>query len=102
MNTGEAVVSVGGAEAREALATGDVVNTAARLQTAAPTGRLVGAARRIAPRATSIRYEALDAVEAKGKAEAVEAWLAVEPSLAPAERPARHGPLVGRGARARR
>ncbi len=41
VNTGEAVVSIGpGHESGEALALGDVVNTASRLQTAAPPGRL--------------------------------------------------------------
>src|SRR6266540_1080383 len=41
VNTGEAVVSIGpGHESGAALALGDVVNTASRLQTAAPPGRL--------------------------------------------------------------
>ena len=40
VNTGEAVVSVDMAPA-DALATGDVVNTASRLQSAAPAGRLI-------------------------------------------------------------
>src|SRR6266542_3159677 len=40
VNTGEAVVSVDMAPA-DALATGDVVNTASRLQSAAPSGRLI-------------------------------------------------------------
>src|SRR5579884_2405306 len=39
VNTGEAVVSVSATRA-DALATGDVVNTASRLQSAAPPGRL--------------------------------------------------------------
>src|SRR6266542_4719013 len=40
VNTGEAVVSMDMAPA-DALATGDVVNTASRLQSAAPSGRLI-------------------------------------------------------------
>src|SRR5918992_1532776 len=40
VNTGEALVSLDGAPG-DALATGDVVNTASRLQAAAPTGRLI-------------------------------------------------------------
>ena len=40
VNTGEAVVMLGAAQG-EPLATGDVVNTAARLQAAAPEGRLI-------------------------------------------------------------
>src|SRR5262245_49521517 len=40
VNTGEAIVSVDQARSGEALATGDVVNTAARLQNTAPPGRV--------------------------------------------------------------
>ena len=44
MNTGEAIVAVGAdADRGEGIVAGDVVNTASRLQTAAPTnGILVG------------------------------------------------------------
>jgi class 3 adenylate cyclase/tetratricopeptide (TPR) repeat protein len=95
VNTGDAVVSMT-SQTGEALAMGDVVNTASRLQSAAPTGRvIVGAQTRRATR-HAIRYEALAAVDAKGKAEPVEAWLAVEPSTAPAERPLAPTALVGR------
>jgi len=41
VNTGDAIVSVDQARSGEALATGDVVNTAARLQNAAPRGRVI-------------------------------------------------------------
>ena len=95
VNTGEAVVSMV-SDRGEALAMGDVVNTASRLQSAAPTGRvIVGAETQRATRQV-IRYESLPAVEAKGKTEPVEAWLAVEPSAPPAERPLAATPLVGR------
>jgi len=96
VNTGEAIVAVEAARGGGALATGDVVNTASRLQSAAPVGRLlVGAETQRATR-HAIRYEEFEPVDAKGKADAVRAWLAVEPSLAPAERPAGATPLVGR------
>jgi|KBSMisStaDraftv2_1062788.scaffolds.fasta_scaffold03351_7 class 3 adenylate cyclase len=82
VTSGEALISFGGA--RELDAAGDVVNTAARLQSAAPAGgALVDDA---TYRATTrvIRYEAADPVEAKGKQERVPAWLALEPrSLVP-------------------
>ncbi len=80
----------------EALGMGDVVNTASRLQSAAPTGRVVVG--RETHRATrhAIRYKSSPAIDAKGKAEPVEAWLAVEPSTAPAERPLASTALVGR------
>ena len=60
------------------MASGDVINTTARLQTAAPVnGILVG---ETTYRATSqvITYRPADPVIAKGKAEAVAAWEAVE------------------------
>ncbi|HSC73658.1 MAG TPA: AAA family ATPase, partial [Gaiellaceae bacterium] len=95
VNTGEAIVSV---EARsgEALATGDVVNTAARLQTAAPGGGLIVGAETFRATRHAIRYDELPAVDAKGKAEAVDAWLALEAATAPAERPLGAARLVGR------
>ncbi|MGH3111243.1 MAG: ATP-binding protein [Gaiellaceae bacterium] len=95
VNTGEALVSLDGAPG-DALATGDVVNTASRLQAAAPTGRLIVGAETHRATRHAIRYEELEAVQAKGKADAVPAWLAVEPVLAPAERPLAGGILVGR------
>jgi class 3 adenylate cyclase/tetratricopeptide (TPR) repeat protein len=93
--TGDAVVSVDTARA-DVLATGDVVNTASRLQSAAPPGRLlVGNETHRATRHT-IRYEPAGTVEAKGKAEPVEAWLAVGPLPAPAGRRWAESALVGR------
>jgi class 3 adenylate cyclase/tetratricopeptide (TPR) repeat protein len=96
VNTGDAVVSVDASQG-EALAIGDVINTASRLQSAAPTMRLlVGGETHRATR-NVIHYEPVDPVTAKGKAEPVEAWLAVEPLQAPADRPLALRPLVGRG-----
>ena len=79
VNTGEALVSIGVSPLRgEGMAAGDVVNTAARLQTSAPVdGILVG---ETTHRATerAIEYRVADPVEAKGKSEPVTAWEAVE------------------------
>ena len=96
VNTGEAIVSVDQARAGEALATGDVVNTAARLQNAAPPGRVIVGDETYRATRHAVRYEELDAVDAKGKADAVAAWLAVEAATAPADRPLGTAPLVGR------
>src|SRR5438552_3891056 len=78
VNTGEALVTLGArASPGEAMVTGDVVNTAARLQQAAPAdGVIVG---EVTYRATkgSIEYAPADAVSAKGKASPVPAWVAV-------------------------
>jgi class 3 adenylate cyclase/tetratricopeptide (TPR) repeat protein len=79
VNTGEALVSVGAhPEAGEAMVAGDVVNTAARLQAAAPVnGILVAeATRRATERA--IEYGEPQGVAAKGKAEPIVAAEAIE------------------------
>src|SRR4029077_18526988 len=78
VNTGEVLVTLGAHPAQgEGMASGDVVNTTARLQSAAPiNGILVG---ETTHRATSsvISYRPVVAVMAKGKALPVPAWEAV-------------------------
>ena len=96
VNTGDAVVALGAERGEEALAIGDVVNTASRLQTAAPEGRLVVGEGTYRATRNAIGYEPMEPVEAKGKAEPVSAWLAVESVAEPAERPIAAHPLVGR------
>jgi class 3 adenylate cyclase/tetratricopeptide (TPR) repeat protein len=98
VNTGEALVALGARTAEgEGMAAGDVVNTTARLQSAAPVnGILVG---ETTYRATSsaIDYREAEPVEAKGKAEPIAVW-------EPLEARSRYGvdlgqaraPLVGR------
>jgi class 3 adenylate cyclase len=78
VNTGEALVSLGARPAEgEAMVSGDVVNTAARMQTAAPVnGILVGEGTYRATRHV-IEYREAEAVSAKGKAEPVPVWEAV-------------------------
>ena len=79
VNTGQALVSLGARpEEGEGMVAGDVVNTAARLQSNAPVnGILVGEATWRGTR-DAIDYRAAEPVQAKGKAEPVEAWEAVE------------------------
>src|SRR6266508_5776917 len=86
VDTGEAVVSMA-SDRGEALAMGDVVNTASRLQSAAPPGRVIVGSQTYRATRQVIRYEAAAPIDAKGKAEPFEAWFAIEPSTAPAERP---------------
>ena len=94
VNTGEAIVDL---EARigqgEAMIAGDVVNTAARLQTAAPVGAvLVGEETYLSTR-TLIEYQpAFQPVKAKGKAEPVRAWIAIRAGVPAGERPLDAGP----------
>ena len=79
VNTGEALVSLGARpESGEGMASGDVVNTAARLQAAAPVnGVLVGETTYRATR-HAIDYREHDPIRAKGKAEPIRVWAAVE------------------------
>ena len=75
IGTGEAVVSVGARpEQGEGIVTGDVVNTAARIQTAAPVNGV--AVSEQTHRATSrvFEYESLAPVTVKGKAEPLSLW----------------------------
>jgi class 3 adenylate cyclase len=79
VNTGEALVLLGARPAEgEGMAAGDVVNTAARLQAAAPVnGVLVGETTYRATRDV-IEYAESEPVQAKGKAEPVAVWEALE------------------------
>ena len=79
VNTGEALVVLGADAGRgEGVASGDVVNTAARLQSAAPVdGILVGETTYHATD-RAITYRQVEPVVAKGKARPVPAWEAVE------------------------
>jgi class 3 adenylate cyclase len=78
VNTGEALVNLGARPERgEATVTGDPVNTASRLQAAAPVNEvLVGAETWRATR-DAIEYRPSTPVTAKGKSEPVQAWIAV-------------------------
>ena len=97
VTTGEVLVSW---DARGSVdAVGDIVNTAARLESAAPAGRMLvdGHSHRATERA--ILYEPAEPVAAKGKTEVVEAWLAVEPrSIVPSQTRVDDLPLIGREA----
>jgi class 3 adenylate cyclase len=79
ITTGEALVALGArTEAGEGMASGDVVNTAARLESAAPVnGILVDETTHRATR-DRIAYTEADAVAAKGKSEPVPVWEAQE------------------------
>src|SRR4051812_13518784 len=79
VNTGEALVTLATRlQQGEGMVAGDVVNTAARLQVAAPTnGIIVGEMTYRATRAR-IDYREAAPVNAKGKAEAIRVWEALE------------------------
>jgi class 3 adenylate cyclase/tetratricopeptide (TPR) repeat protein len=97
VNTGEALVVLAARPSEgEGMAAGDVVNTAARLQTAAPVnGVLVGETTYRATR-DLIEYAEREPVVAKGKSDPLRVWEALAPrSLAKVEI-VPTGPLVGR------
>ncbi len=96
VNTGEVLVGAlraGG----DYTAMGDVVNTANRLQTAAPPGQvLVGPATYAATRRV-VRYEPLEPIDVKGREALVPAWRAEAAMAPPGYRPQRdRAALIGR------
>ncbi len=80
VNTGEALVVLGAKPTEgEGMASGDVMNTAARLQSAAPVnGIVVGELTYLATRDT-IEYRDAEPIAAKGKADPVPIWEAIAP-----------------------
>jgi class 3 adenylate cyclase len=77
VNSGEAVVALGASpEGGESIVTGDVVNTASRLQAIAPVGGVVVGELTYHASHKVIEYEELDPVSLKGKAEPVPVWRA--------------------------
>jgi len=97
VNTGEAIVSLGARpELGEAMVAGDVVNTASRLQTAAPSnGILVGESTYRATRAL-FDYRVMEPMLVKGKESPVRGWLALQARAGPGERTMAAVPMVGR------
>jgi class 3 adenylate cyclase len=78
VNTGPAIVgNVGTAEQRSFAAIGDTTNMAARLQAAAAPGQVVIGAATAETLSDGAVIESLGAIEVKGKAEPVEAFVLV-------------------------
>jgi len=98
VNTGEAIVELGARpETGVAMVAGDVVNTAARLQSNAPVDNVIVGQETYASTRTVIEYREAEPIVAKGKREPVAAWVAVAPLVAAGERVFSEAPLVGRG-----
>ncbi len=96
LNTGEVLA---GAVGDDYTVIGDTVNVASRLQTAGRPGSVTVGERTMRATSEAIRYEQLEPLELKGKAEPVPAWEAVglisEQAVVRAAR-GREAPLVGR------
>ena len=97
VNTGEAIVSLdANVSEGEGLVAGDVVNTAARLQTAAPVNGILVGEETYHSTKSVIGYEPVAPVSVKGKQQPIEVWIALSASAPPGERPAALLPIVGR------
>jgi class 3 adenylate cyclase len=78
VNTGEALVALDARpELGQGIVSGDVVNTGARLQSAAPPGGILVGEHTFRATERAIDYEAHEPVSAKGKAEALPVWRAI-------------------------
>jgi class 3 adenylate cyclase len=100
VNTGEALVTLGARPSKgEAMVAGDVVNTAARLQAAAPLNGVLVGEQAYRATAQAIDYRRAEPVVGKGKSEPISAWEAVHArSRLGVDVPQRTlAPLVGRG-----
>ncbi|HYY76950.1 MAG TPA: AAA family ATPase, partial [Gaiellaceae bacterium] len=97
VNTGEALVVLGARTTEgEGMAAGDVMNTAARLQSAAPVDGIVVGAATYEATAEAIEYRAADSIQAKGKSEPVPVWEVVAARRPPSRRAPSGVRLVGR------
>jgi predicted ATPase/class 3 adenylate cyclase len=97
VNTGDAIVVLGQNPSEEiGEAAGDVMNTAARIQGAAPINGIVVGELTYEATKHAIEYREAEPVAAKGKAEPVRVWEAVEAREVPTRREVRRGTLVGR------
>lgn len=97
IHTGEALVMLGARPSEgEWSAAGDVLNTAARIQSAAPTdGIMVGRATYLATK-DAFEFREAEPIEAKGKSEVVAVWEVVGARDGAGARPRDETRLVGR------
>jgi len=80
VNTGEALVSLDASlDEGEGMVAGDVINTAARLQSAAPVDGILVGEQTFRATERQIVYREVKPVDAKGKFEPIAVWEAVEP-----------------------
>jgi class 3 adenylate cyclase len=97
VHTGEAIVALGARmKEGEAMVAGDVVNTASRLQTSAPTNSILVGDETYRSTRSTIDYEPVEPLTVKGKQAPLVAWIAVAATRPPGERMMQGVPIVGR------
>ena len=97
INTGEALVTLDAKPTEgETMAAGDVVNTAARLQSAAPIGEIFVGEQTFEATGKVIDFAAAEPVQAKGKAQPVAAWQALRTRARVSVEQVQGAALVGR------
>jgi class 3 adenylate cyclase/tetratricopeptide (TPR) repeat protein len=98
VTTGEALIALGARpEVGEGMASGDVVNTAARLQVAAPIGSVLVDETTYHATERAIEYGETPPIEAKGKTELVPAWEALRTRARVGVERVGGAELIGRG-----
>src|SRR6478609_5634201 len=99
IHTGEALVMLGARPGEgEWSAAGDVLNTAARIQSAAPTDGILVSRTTYLATMDSFAFRSAEPIQAKGKAEPVEVWEVVGAQDGAGAEPRRETELVGREA----
>ena len=97
ITTGEALIALETRpEAGEGIASGDVVNTASRLQSAAPVGAILVDDTTYRASERAIEFAEAEPVVAKGKAEPIRVWQALRARTALGWERSGAAPLVGR------
>jgi class 3 adenylate cyclase/tetratricopeptide (TPR) repeat protein len=94
--TGESLVTLGSDARSEGIASGDVMNTAARIQSGAPENGVLVDEDTYRTTSHAIRYRPADPLAAKGKSEPVDVWEAVAVRAQPGQRATSPVPLIGR------
>ena len=97
VNTGEAIVELDARPGHgEAMVAGDVVNTAARLQSAAPVGTVLVGEETFECTRGAFEYRPAQPIRAKGKEHPVHAWFALSAVSPAGVRPQLRVPMFGR------
>jgi class 3 adenylate cyclase/tetratricopeptide (TPR) repeat protein len=96
INTGPALVALEQTTTGMGIVAGDAVNTAARIQSAAPTNGILVGEPTYRATARVFEYEEREPISAKGKSEPVRVWAPLRPRRSVGERALADAPLVGR------